>query len=307
MWAKSDISNYNEENMNMDIISLADFKKIPSVSIYENDVLVIRAKDIPFIPKPKYPVRIKYFLFVCCTEGSARFSINTKVFKINKNQFLLTTSDCVMEFYEINDFKGTFLVVSHDYMKGLTSPLAAAWKRLAAISNSAVFDITEKEKSSAAEYIDKMARTCRDESVLFKNEVLQHQIIAFLYEMCGFESVVNIETSLHDMDRNEEIYSEFMSLVIRNIKEEHSVQFYADKMNVTPKYLSIAVKKASGKTPSECIQKVLIQEVMVLLKNTTMPLKDIVSILNFPTATFFCRYFKHHTGMSPNEYRSKSL
>ncbi|MBO7637221.1 MAG: helix-turn-helix domain-containing protein, partial [Paludibacteraceae bacterium] len=48
-------------------------------------------------------------------------------------------------------------------------------------------------------------------------------------------------------------------------------------------------------------------EAMVLLKNTNMTLKEIVAELNFPTATFFCRYFKQHTGFSPNEYRLKSM
>ncbi len=297
--------NHRTENLN--IISLDDFRRIPSVSIFEDDVLVLRADDIPYIPKPKYPVRIKYFIFVFCTSGSVQFSIDTTPFSIKANEFLLMASDCVMEFYELNNFKGTFLVVSHKYMKNITTQCAAIWKRLACIAKEAVHAVAATEKCVVSEYMDKLARCCKDESIVFRREIILHQILSFLHELCGFESVVNVETNKLSLDRNHEIYSEFVKMVIHNFRREHSVAFYAEQMGLTPKYLSISVKAASGKTPSECIQKFLIQEAMVLLKNTNLAIKEIVTELNFPTATFFCRYFKRSTGMSPNEYRTKSL
>jgi YesN/AraC family two-component response regulator len=293
--------------MNTNIISLADFKRIPSLSIFEDDVLVVRSQDIPYIPKPKYPVRIKYFVFVYCSSGSVKFSIDTKTHEINEGQFLLMSSDCVMEFHEIHNFKGTFLVVSYKYMKTLTTFCTAIWKRLATIAKEAIHDITEEEAKIVANYIERLVRYCNNDNITFRKEIIMHEILAFLHELCGFQSVVNIETTHLSNDRNKSIYGEFISLVVHNFRQEHSVSFYAEKMGLTPKYLSIAVRTASGNTPSECIQKFLIQESMVLLKNTNMAIKQIVAELNFPTATFFCRYFKRHTGMSPNEYRTKSL
>jgi len=291
----------------MNIISLADFKRIPSLPILDDDILVVRTENLPYVPKPTYPVRIKYFVFVYCTSGDARFSIDTKTYSIKENEFLLTASDCVMEFYEVNNFKGTFLIVSHKYMKSLTTQCVSIWKRLASISQEAIHSVTPSEKDLIFSYVDKLTTYCSDESIKFRKEVVCHQILSFLHEICGFESVVNIDTKAYFVDRNQEIYAEFMKLVIHNFKSEHSVNFYAKQMGLTPKYLSISVKTASDKTPSECIQKFLIQEAMVLLKNTDMTLKQIVAELNFPTATFFCRYFKHHTGFSPNEYRTKSV
>lgn len=291
----------------MNIISLDDFKKIPSLPILDNDILVVRTNNMAYIPKPKYPVRIKYFVFVYCTAGSSRFSIDTKMYSIKAGEFLLTASDCVMEFFEINQFEGSFMVVSQKYMTSLTTQCASIWKRLASISQEAIHSVTPSEAVLISEYVDKMAKYCLDDTIRFRNEIICHQILSFLHEICSFQSVVNIDTKTLFLDRNQEIYAEFMKLVIHNFKKEHSVNYYAAQMGLTPKYLSVCVKAASNKTPSESIQKFLIQEAMVLLKNTNMTLKEIVAELNFPTATFFCRYFKQHTGFSPNEYRLKSM
>lgn len=290
----------------MNIISLADFRKIPSISLLDDDVMVIRTNDIPFIPKPSYPVRIKYFLFVYCSAGSMRFSIDTKMYTIHEGEFLLTAADSVMEFFEMNNIEASLLIVSNKYMKALTVQCTNIWKRLAAISQDPIHEMAKEEEKLVTEYFDKLSKYCRDASIKFRHDVVCHQIIALLHEVCGFQSVVNIAMAPMDVDRNRQIYSDFMKLVIHHFKKEHTVAFYAEKMNLTPKYLSMAVKTASGNTPSDCIQKFLIQEAMVLLKNTNMTMKEIVSELNFPTATFFCRYFKRNTGKSPLEYR-KSL
>ena len=290
----------------MNIISLADFKKVPSISILDDDILVFRTSDIPYIPKPKYPVRIKYFVYVYCESGDARFSIDTKMFSIKANEFLLMSSDCVMDFHEIDNFKGVLLVVSHKYMKSLTTQCVSIWNRLASISQEAIHSVTEKEAKIQFDYIDKISKYCTDDTVLFRREIVSHQILSFLHEICGFQSVVNIETKSLFVDRKHEIYAKFMNLVVHNFRKEHSVSYYADRLGLTPKYLSIVVKEVANKTPSECIQRFLIQEAMVLLKNTDQTMKEIVSELNFPTATFFCRYFKRNTGLSPNEYRTKA-
>ena len=290
----------------MNIISLADFRKIPSISLLDDDVMVLRTNDIPFIPKPSYPVRIKYFLFVYCSAGSMRFSIDTKMYTIHAGEFLLTAADCVMEFFEMNEIEASLLIVSNKYMKGLTAQCTNIWKRLAAISQDPIQKATGDEEKLINVYFDKLSKYCRDTSIKFRNDIVCHQIISLLHEVCGFQSVVNIATAPLDMDRNQQIYSDFMKLVIHHFKKEHSVAYYAEQMNLTPKYLSMSVRTASGYTPSDCIQKFLIQEAMVLLKNTNMTMKEIGSELNFRTSTFFCRYFKRCTGKSPLEYR-KSL
>jgi AraC-like DNA-binding protein len=79
--------------------------------------------------------------------------------------------------------------------------------------------------------------------------------------------------------------------------------FYADKMHLSPKYLSAVVKKVSGQTPSNWIDGLVIMEAKNLLKYSEMNIQEIAYQMNFPNQSFFGKYFKQRTGMTPSTYR----
>ena len=81
------------------------------------------------------------------------------------------------------------------------------------------------------------------------------------------------------------------------------MSFYADKMFLTAKHLSTVVKEISGKTVGEWIDELVILEAKALLNSSSMNIQEIADRLNFANQSFFGKYFKHYTGMSPKEYR----
>ena len=74
-------------------------------------------------------------------------------------------------------------------------------------------------------------------------------------------------------------------------------------MCITPKYLSSIVKDVSGKNAGEWITEYVILEAKVLLKSSKMDVQGIAYKLNFPNQSFFGKYFKQKTGMTPGQYR----
>jgi AraC family transcriptional activator of pobA len=88
-------------------------------------------------------------------------------------------------------------------------------------------------------------------------------------------------------------------------KKERGVNFYARKLCITPKHLSWAVKEVSGKTAGTWIDEAVILEAKTLLKSSDMNIQQISEELNFANQSFFGKYFKHYTGMSPKEYKKK--
>jgi transcriptional regulator, araC family len=92
-------------------------------------------------------------------------------------------------------------------------------------------------------------------------------------------------------------------LVEKNFKKYRQLNFYADKLCITAKYLSTTVKNNSGISASEWIKRYVILEAQRLLKNSSMTIQQISNELNFPSQTFFSKYFKHQIGLSPKEYR----
>ena len=88
-------------------------------------------------------------------------------------------------------------------------------------------------------------------------------------------------------------------------KQERKVLFYAKRLHLSSGYLSTIVKKVSGKTATEWIDNYVILEAKAMLKSRKMNIQQVSNELNFPSQSFFGKYFKRHTGMSPKEYKEK--
>ncbi len=107
--------------------------------------------------------------------------------------------------------------------------------------------------------------------------------------------------------RSEEYFSRFMKLLSIHYKQERKVDFYASRLCVTSKYLSFMVKKVSGKTPSRWVDEVVMEEIDYLLKNSTISIKEIAYQMNFANISFFGKFVKRYTGVSPHRYRTMNI
>ena len=105
--------------------------------------------------------------------------------------------------------------------------------------------------------------------------------------------------------RREEFFERFMELLTQYHKQERSMGFYAERLHITPKYLSSVIKEVSGKSAAEWIDQYVILEAKALLRYSGLSIQEIAYELNFSTQSFFGKYFKHHTGISPSAYKHK--
>ena len=97
----------------------------------------------------------------------------------------------------------------------------------------------------------------------------------------------------------------FLTLLKQYHQEERTVNFYADKMCISPKHLSSVIKQMSHKTAHEIIADFVTMTAKRLLKTTTMSIQEISDELNFANQSFFGKFFKQNTGQSPSAYRRK--
>ena len=87
-------------------------------------------------------------------------------------------------------------------------------------------------------------------------------------------------------------------------KQDRSVSFYADKLCLTSKYLSTVIKEVTGRSVLAWINETVIAEAKILLKTSEMTVMQISEELNFPNPSFFGRFFKQYTGVTPLKYRN---
>ena len=131
--------------------------------------------------------------------------------------------------------------------------------------------------------------------------------IYYLYQVIDIEAQKKSEEIvLPKMNRAEEIFREFGILLDKYICREHNVAFYAGKLCITPYYLSKVTNEIMNESPKSLIDGQVIMTIKVLLGTTNLPVKAIAEQMNFEDASYLCRYFKRHVGMSLSDYRKKN-
>lgn len=104
--------------------------------------------------------------------------------------------------------------------------------------------------------------------------------------------------------RVRELFNRFMMLLERDYKISRDVNYYAEQMNISSKYLTSIVNQVTGHTPKTIIDQYVILQLKMHLKRTTQSIKEMAWEFHFADVSFFCRYFKKHTGLTPQQIRS---
>jgi AraC-like DNA-binding protein len=134
-------------------------------------------------------------------------------------------------------------------------------------------------------------------------ETVRHLTLAFFY---GFSHTFQQNITSKQTNRPQQLSDDFLLLVKQHFKQEHSLEFYANKLCVTPKHLTTTIKSTTDCTAKEWIDKHLLLEAKALLKSTNLTIQQITDTLHFTSQDVFSKYFKHHIGITPKEYRHNS-
>lgn len=103
----------------------------------------------------------------------------------------------------------------------------------------------------------------------------------------------------------EEIFQRFIGLVNEHCKTERRVDYYANKLCLTPRYLNTVIRQISGQTVMDWIDQAIVLEAKVMLKHSNALIFEISDKLNFPNPSFFCKFFKKKVGMTPKTYQKE--
>jgi AraC-like DNA-binding protein len=132
------------------------------------------------------------------------------------------------------------------------------------------------------------------------NNIIRNYIFVLIYEIDATYRQMQVTTPAYSLNP---LTAKFLQVLKSNYLRERKLEFYADKLSVTTKYLSAAVTKHTGKSAGAWISEMITLEVKVLLQNSSLTVSQISNQLNFGDQSVFGKFFKSHTGMSPMEYR----
>lgn len=111
------------------------------------------------------------------------------------------------------------------------------------------------------------------------------------------------QTYRKNQSREQRLFTDFIHLVSEFAPEHHTIEFYASRLCITPRYLSTVVKQASGRSAKQWIDEALVTRIKIDLLHTEKPITSISDDMNFPNQSFFTKFFKRMTGMTPSQFR----
>ena len=245
------------------------------------------------------PYRIKEGRIAIIKQGYARVLINLIEETFQPDKMLLIVPNSILQLIEVSpDFDMQMVAMDSEFL-----PITGKddfFTHLSQLQKNIILSLTPQESYQFKSYFDLMWNILQESP--FHREVIQHLLVSLLY---------NIEYLAHNngnaqnhQTRQEEIFQRFISLVNTYSKKERNVVFYADKLCLTPRYLNTVVRQTSQQTVMDWINQSIILEAKVLLKHSNLLVYQISDELNFPNPSFFCKFFKRMTGITPREYQN---
>lgn len=245
-----------------------------------------------------------FVLIVLCKSGHAEFTMNGRSHRMEKNSLLVSFGmSKVCDIVKSDDFKATALVESHEFMQETLMSMTHLWSYLLHIVNEPVLQLSEDELRRLELNYSLLTRYLANSYHYFRREAIIAVMQASYLDVCDALRH-RVPTSNSVPTRSYTIFDQFIRLMAREYVLHRDVQWYAEQMSLTPKYLSEVVKEVSGRTAGQWITSFVVMELKSLLRDSDLSIKEIAVELNFSNQSFLGKYFKNSTGMSPLEYRN---
>lgn len=237
-----------------------------------------------------------------CVKGSLHFFVNHKEYKLQKGQIFTILSRQIIQIIERSaDFYGKILVFPIDFMPDYLSPIN--YEVIFRIIEKPVLSVSPKTMQTVLDLHNMIIHNHNDKDKAYKEDIVKMLLLTTVLEI-GSEYAKNQQKRLPAVKtRKEEVTEEFIKRLFEDYKVGHTVAYYAEKMCMTPKYLSSVVKSVIGVGALNCINQIIIAKIKSFLRNSQLTVAQISEEFNFSNPSFFGKYFKEHTGVTPLQFR----
>lgn len=259
----------------------------------------------------RHPFRLDGYFCLFCIEGSFKVHINLNCYDVTKNDLvILSPGNLINTSPSDRDKDKDLHLIMIGFSRELFSDACIDFSKIPhgsfSMLNNPIFPLNDKQQAVAKNLYDTSLRVI-SANYMAKREILGCITSAAVYITVELLSERDRESKNEISGispRVKDVFDRFIDLVTEYHSSERGMAFYADKLCLTPKYLSKLVKQASGKSAPEWIDEFVILEAKNLLKYSGSTIKEIVYKLHFPNQSVFYKYFKAHTGITPSDYRN---
>ena len=260
-------------------------------------------KDLVLIPidntySLEEPKKLEHAIIAVNIKGRANVKVDLEEFEVSAPSMFTLMPGHIIEASNLSeDFLVYALAFSRRFIDVINIP---GWQQqYMSMYNNPHIPLSELSLRGMCTFYTMMHHLASDLENPFRIQVLENLIRVFYYG--GIHYLPNNKENKSSTKNN--VVDHFMELVQEHYREQRLIGFYADKLCITPKYLSKLVKENTGLSAGDWIERHVTLEARAMLQSTDMTIQQIAASLNFPNQSFFGKYFKRATGISPKQYR----
>lgn len=253
-------------------------------------------------------LRSNHVIIALCTSGEMEVEINYVVYKFKKNSVLiLKPLDIVTFIGKSDDFNGKVLLLTNNVISPMFANLNAnIFKKMQ------VLPIVSYDSS----YLDMIAQFFamleQAQAILdydsFEEYTAKMVAAMFVLQESYVKNVLGDKVSMPGVVmRKRELFRKFVEAIIESYMEAREVLFYANVLGVSSGYLNEVCNEVSGHSAKEIIDQAVSSRLKAELSYTSKTIQELADEYNFPSQSYFSRYYKRMTGMTPSEFRKERL
>lgn len=250
----------------------------------------------------KQSCRLQACVIAICEEGCLNASINLLDYEIKPNDMIVLLPGTIIQFKKNTEKVRLCFVGFSSLSIERVNLIQSIGDVYPVVMSQPIIGLSDNSSKYLKEYLSLISNMTTNTTLKIDPELTSlafHTILTVVkltYRKCY---IINYQPN-----RKKEICRELIQLIMQHYQTERRAQFYADKLGVSIQHLSTTVKEVTGKNTLSIISYIVIMDAKAKLKSTNMTIQEIAYSLNFPSASFFGKYFKKNVGMTPVEFRN---
>jgi AraC-like DNA-binding protein len=243
-------------------------------------------------------------ILLFCEEGMAVVSVEFKRRAVRKGDIILIFPDTMFVVEEVSKlFMIRYIEISADLSDEATFSLSSQFFDIT--YDSPILHASPEQIELLAAWEKIFLRITQFQATKDAYMMLRNHLQNFFMGMENMVLAEGIRSTIQPVSSTRRLFNSFCRLIVENCHSQHEVKFYADKLCITPYYLSKITSKTLNATPKELIDRQIIMEMKQLLTTTDISIKELAASFHFDTMSYMARFFRRHTGLNPNEFRKQ--
>lgn len=254
----------------------------------------------------RFPTRINALGVLFCSKGSISISSDLEHHVINPRSMFVCPPGNIVQIESEQDAAVHFIFCEEEFVNRVHLDQKQLLHLFMEVRTTPCLQLDDSKWSSINHTLEEIfteGRSGRED--LFSAEIMYSLFRALAYRISRvIDDRMKTRKETPSLPRHTAYFNAFIEELSHNYMQERSVGFYADRLHLTPKYLTTLLRTTTGRTATQWIDDYVVLEAKNLLKYSSMNIQEVAYYLHFPNQSFFGKYFKQHTGMTPSAYRA---